>query len=190
MNTPFRRCSLCDQVRPLSAFRPRTSDGRLRHRWCNECHTRSERERRRLKREGRLDKRLFLFAQTVNRAGKAAIPRIVSQMVSEFGGIDGFVRAWVAHYRRLDATRPCSPRLMQFFRAGLRLQELAAESQREELDRFGRQSLDEMKREYRQRQDEYCEQYITEHFDDVLDAARQLGYTVIPPAEPVSAGAG
>lgn len=98
--TPSRRCSCCCEVFPLERFRPRA---RGRHGVCNKCHAKQERLRRSTAKWATFKK---YAAQIRDERNDRQVTTATALMIRLFGGVEGFVAAWHAHYQAAKLDNP------------------------------------------------------------------------------------
>ena len=100
----MKLCRTCSQCSPIGNFRLRNKHGTKRVNECRDCHNLAERVRRNMKRTAGKTKTMEKLLSRINdKRNKNRIGLIVGVLVTEFGGIEGFVDAWLDHYSQAKA---------------------------------------------------------------------------------------
>lgn len=90
-------CRGCVRTLPISHFRLRKSGSTDRHSRCDDCHRECQREwyaqRQAAKRNGTVSK---ANTKLKNAASVEEVRFILGTMLAHFGGVEGYLKAWVA----------------------------------------------------------------------------------------------
>jgi hypothetical protein len=176
----LRVCEQCSEIRSLTDFRRRYLDRPDRMKNCNRCHAERERERRRRRREKCEEMQIQRFVSGICNVQDLERRRlIVDSAIQSFGGIDKFLKSWLGAIESLVARRKYSPRSVRFFEC---LMELQTEQNRRRRAALENASDEDLKALI----DERLSNWIEDDPELVLMAASKLGWTIIPPREPVT----
>ena len=176
----LRVCGHCSEIRSLTDFRRRYRDRDRpdRMHMCNSCHARRERERRRRKREQRDHMQTERFVSGICNTRDLQRRRlIVDSAIQGCGGIDKFLKSWLGAIESLVARRKYSPRSVRFFECLMELQTEQDARRRAALENASDSELAAMI-------DERLDGWIRSDPALAVDAARRLGWKVVPPADP------
>ena len=89
-----RTCRECFEIKPLSQFRFTNRQAGQRSTQCRTCHNRAER-RRSAKAKSNLVKAISNAANKLRRdPSDKQVRSICQQMITQFHGVDGFVKQW------------------------------------------------------------------------------------------------
>jgi len=168
-----RLCRDCLRVKPISEFRRRYRGESTRLHRCRSCHNESERIRRV---ERRVERNNDTIAKFVTQLKNAQTPKQVEllcgAMIQRFGGVEELFAAWVQQFEAARVAQPGSKKVLDFYQAILRMIEYC-DANRPNLAEVSDHDLeDEII--------EGCKQLIRQHPEVAIDAAEQIGWTVIP----------
>lgn len=107
-----KTCCECGELRPVTEFRLERKNGTSRRSQCCECHRLRERVRAADKRSAKMNR---LMKRLCNARDERRVQTVCNAMVSQFGGLNGFVNAWRAEF---DAA-PAGSRLRHTYLAGV-----------------------------------------------------------------------
>lgn len=113
-------CSTCGIAKPITEYRRRAKDSTERFGQCRRCHNAAERTRRH-KKTAEANRRQMgrYMTQLKNQDSDADVRRVCQAMLAHFGGLKGFVEAWVSYYE--EARRERSPNAIKCLQAIVRL---------------------------------------------------------------------
>ena len=95
MVTSDRTCRECFEIKPLSHFRFTNRQSGQRSSQCRTCHNRAEKERRSAKVKSKRVKAISNAANKLRRdPSDNQVRAICRQMITQFHGVDGFVKQW------------------------------------------------------------------------------------------------
>lgn len=122
-----KACSSCGIAKPITEYRRRAKDSSKRFGQCRVCHNAAERDRRH-KRIAEANRRhvTSLNAQLKAQCSDADVRRVCQALLAHFGGLKGFVEAWVDFYE--EARRERSPHAIKCLQAIARLVQSDANS--------------------------------------------------------------
>ena len=90
-----RTCRECFEIKPLSHFRFTNRQSGQRSTQCRTCHNRAEKERRSAKVQSKRVKAISNAANKLRRdPSDNQVRAICKQMITQFHGVDGFVKQW------------------------------------------------------------------------------------------------
>jgi len=168
-----RLCRDCLRVKPITEFRRRYRGESTRLHRCRSCHNESERIRRV---ERRVERNNDTIAKFVTRLKNAQTPKQVEllcgAMIQRFGGMEGLFAAWVRQVEAAQSAQPGSKKVLDFYQAIFRMIEYCNSGQRD----LAEISDEDLQGEIM----ESCKQLIRQHPEVAVEAAEQIGWTVIP----------
>ena len=95
MVTSDRTCRECFEIKPLSQFRFTNTQSGQRSSQCRTCHNRAEKIRRSAKVKSKRVKAISNAANKLRRdPSDNQVRAICQQMITQFHGVDGFVKQW------------------------------------------------------------------------------------------------
>ena len=95
MVTSDRTCRECFEIKPLSQFRFTNKQTGDRSTQCRTCHNRAEKIRRSAKVKSKRGKSISNAANKLRRdPSDNQVRAICQQMITQFHGVDGFVKQW------------------------------------------------------------------------------------------------
>lgn len=96
-----RLCNTCLEEKPITEFRLRSRNGSDRQKQCRECHNQSERLRLNAKRNRHNQREIGKNLTRLSRAyTEAQVLQTCSQMLKQFGGLEGFLQEMIEYQRR------------------------------------------------------------------------------------------
>jgi hypothetical protein len=100
--TEARICTNCLTEKPLTEFRLRSRNGSTkRQKQCRACHNFSERLRLETKREKSRQRDVGKHLTQLSRArSQAQVQLLCSQMLDQFGGVQGFIDVWSTYQQQ------------------------------------------------------------------------------------------
>ena len=138
---------------------------------CKACHNAYERLRRSKKRSMRADLEIAKFmARLKKQRSHRQIEMLCSLVCSEFGGLENFAAAWVDYFRRATARGGATG--LKCFQALMKLLQYL-DQQRSSPIELGDEDLEHELMAA-------AEKLIVRNPELAVDAARQLGWVVIP----------
>jgi hypothetical protein len=169
-----RLCCDCLEVKPSTEFRRRLRTGQARLGQCRACHNLAERLRRAQRRRAWRDQRVAAFVtQLKNARSDNHVRLLCNLMLYRFGGLQGFVNAWLQQLGRVQRDQPGSKKSLDFFQAVVRMIEFS-DSTRPNVTGLTDEDLQrELEAETRR--------LIDAHPELAVQAAGQIGWTIIPP---------
>ena len=175
----LRACCQCYITKPLTEFRPTLRGGTQRSTQCDFCHSKRERERRERNRDGKHRRRFSEFAKSISRTrDRYRVEYLVGAMVHCFGGVQGFVKAWLLNYA---AAPSGSLARLGVFKAVMRMVEFTSASPTavDEDNPIPPATHEELDRELH----ELFVNSIRRDPTEAVRGLRRLGWTVIPPGQ-------
>ena len=173
-------CSDCLEVRPSSEFRRRFRTGQARLGQCRACHNVAERLRRAQRRRAWRDQRVAAFVtQLKNARSDNHVRLLCNLMVYRCGGLQGFTRAWQEQVAQVHRDQPGSKKSLDFFQAVARMIAFS-DSMRPKVTELPDEDL-------RRELEAETLRLIEAHPELVVQAAAEIGWTVIPP-DPLNKG--
>lgn len=113
-------CSTCGIAKPLIEYRRRSRKSVARFGQCRACHNAAERERRKVKTTDANRRQMGRFMnQLKSQSRDADVHRVCQAMLAYFGGLKGFVEAWIEYYE--EARRERSPQAIRCLQGMVRL---------------------------------------------------------------------
>ena len=95
MVTSDRTCRECFEIKPVNEFRFLSRQTGNRSTQCRTCHNRAEKIRRSAKAKSNLVKAISNAANKLRRdPSDKQVRSICQQMITQFHGVDGFVKQW------------------------------------------------------------------------------------------------
>ena len=166
-------CEYCLTVKPITEFRRRYRDGTERMNECRTCHNESERMRRAHRRTSRDNDAIKQFVTRLKNTHRPEqIELLCGAMIRRLGGLQSLFVAWVRQVEAAQSAQPGSKKVLDFYQAIFRMIEYC---------NSGRRDLAEISDEDLQGEImESCKQLIRQHPEVAVEAAEQIGWTVIP----------
>ncbi|MDA9718122.1 hypothetical protein N9U65_01470 [Planctomycetaceae bacterium] len=95
MVTSHRTCRECFEIKPVNEFRFLSKQTEDRSTQCRTCHNRAEKIRRSAKAKSKRVKAISNAANKLRRdPSDNQVRAICQQMITQFHGVDGFVKQW------------------------------------------------------------------------------------------------
>lgn len=178
-------CSHCAASKPVSEFRRRHRSGTARLRQCRTCHNLAERCRRRGRKEkddGDLLRRYMTELKNAN--SLEVVKTIVSEMVSHFGGVKGYMQFWKRWFDPQAKRRYGAKGVTDSILAIIRMMEFCDPNHRpkgrsnDEVPLVSLLSDEDLDREVNLK----VAEVIKQNPKLAVDALRRQGWQVIPPS--------
>ena len=171
----IRICSECAELKPLTSFRRRYRGRPQRMGVCNSCHAARERIRRNRNRHQldqlAIQKFATAYCSTRNHERRRLITAMGLQAV---GGLEPFLKKWLAAIQDLTTRRQSSPRLLRLFELLWELQREQDFRRRAALKNASVEDLGDVV-------ESKLADWIERDPEMVVMAASKVGWTLIPP---------
>jgi hypothetical protein len=180
-----RFCAYCNSFKVIEEFRRRSASSSTRMNECRECHNKAERERKAWKQQ-KLSKRLMAkrLGELSRTRSWNEVEMVIKIMLREFGGMVGFKHAFAKHYAWAyqNGRYPLIRCLQACLRVTSHYEDMQIKEQRLAEAQPGYSSIqywtdEELECSYQKSLVETIEQKP----ELAIEAARKLGWTVIPP---------
>jgi hypothetical protein len=180
-----RFCAYCNSFKLIEGFRRRSANSSARMNECRECHNKAERERNAAKQK-KLSKRLMAkrLGELSRTRSWNEVEMVIKIMLREFGGMMGFKHAFAKHYAWAyqNGRYPLIRCLQACLRVTSHYEEMQIKEQRVAEAQPGYSSIqylsdEDLERAFKKGVLEEIEQKP----ELAIEAARKLGWTVIPP---------
>lgn len=143
---------------------------------CRSCHNKRERERHARLRRGQRDAVIASFVTQLKSAkSNDRVAFLCGAMIQHFRGLEGFLQAWRSQLDRACQQQPGSKKVLDFFRSVVRLIEYC-DATRPSVSQLPDEDLHQELAAETRRQ-------VEAHPQLAIEAAAQLGWTVVPPTE-------